>query len=147
MHGGWIFKSEPHVFSFEHLREMAGQEAIWDGVRNYQARNFLRGTCKLGEPVLFYHSSCPVPGIAGLAEITKEGFPDPTAEHEDPPRWFAVSVGKPRRLGRFVPLTELRAAPGLGDLALLQRGTRLSVLPITRAHFQLILQLAGETRL
>ena len=147
----WLMKSEPDEFSIEAL-EKVGREP-WTGVRNYQARNFRRKDRKVGDGILFYHSNCAVPGVAGLAEVVSEAYPDPTqfqkkSDYFDPgskpeePRWWLVDVGFKRRFRRTVSLDELRGhADKLGDFALLKRGNRLSVLPVTAAQYKHILSL------
>lgn len=149
----WLFKSEPHVFSFDDLWRSKGRRTMWDGIRNYQARNLIRDEMQVGDGVLYYHSSCPEPGVAGLAEIVSEPYADPTqfdpeAKYFDPkstpdnPRWMLVDVLATARLGRFLPLSELRENPALGGLELLRRGNRLSVQPVEEADWSRILSLA-----
>ncbi|HEU0151928.1 MAG TPA: EVE domain-containing protein [Arenimonas sp.] len=148
----WLMKSEPEEFSIEAL-EKVGREP-WTGVRNYQARNFMMKDMKVGDGILFYHSNCAVPGVAGLAEVVSDAYPDPTqfqkkSDYYDPgskpdePRWWMVDVGFVRRLKRTVSLDDMRAeAEALGeDFALLRRGNRLSVLPVTAAQYKHILSL------
>ncbi|WP_460455691.1 EVE domain-containing protein [Arenimonas alkanexedens] len=148
----WLMKSEPDEFSIEAL-EKVGSEP-WTGVRNYQARNFMMKDMKVGDGILFYHSNCKVPGVAGLAEVVSDTYPDPTqfqkksdyydaASKPDEPRWWMVDVGFVRRLKRTVSLDDMRAeAEALGeDFALLRRGNRLSVLPVTAAQYKHILSL------
>jgi len=147
----WLMKSEPEEFSIDDL-ERVGTEP-WTGVRNYQARNFMLQEMKVGDPVLFYHSNCSPPGIAGLAEVASEPYPDPTqfdrkSDYHDPgskpeqPRWWLVDVRFVRKLARVIPLEELKAqADTLGEFALLRRGNRLSVLPVSKAQFRHILSL------
>jgi predicted RNA-binding protein with PUA-like domain len=148
----WLVKSEPEVFSFEDLWRARGRTTRWDGVRNYQARNFLRDELRVGDGVLFYHSSCEPPGVAGLARVARAGYPDPTQfdprdPHFDPespreePRWYAVDVQATRRPAHFVSLEELRAEPGLAGMSLLRRGNRLSVLPVSAAEWKIVLRL------
>ena len=144
----WLVKSEPDEFSIDALQRVGVEP--WSGVRNYQARNFLR-QMKLGDGVLLYHSSCPVPGVAGVAKVAVAAFPDPTqfdsaSDYHDPkskpeePRWFAVDIAFVRKFKRVIPLTELQDhADSLGDFALLRRGNRLSVLPVTAAQWKTIL--------
>jgi predicted RNA-binding protein with PUA-like domain len=146
----WLMKSEPDEFSIDDL-ERVGREP-WGGVRNYQARNFMR-EMKRGDGVLFYHSSCAVPGVAGIAEVVEEAAPDPlqfdrksdyydAASKREEPRWDLVEVGFKRKLARVVTLEEIKAqADRLGEFALIQRGSRLSVLPVTAAQWKLILAL------
>ncbi|MEW6325817.1 MAG: EVE domain-containing protein [Nitrospirota bacterium] len=146
----WLMKSEPNVFSIDDLRRADGQTTIWDGVRNYQARNFLRHEIKPGDGVLFYHSSADPPGIAGEAVVVRDGYPDPTAfdpkdPHYDPksnparPLWYAVDV-KFVRACRLIPLARLRAIPALSSMVLLKRG-RLSVQPVTEEEWRTIMAL------
>ena len=148
----WLMKSEPDEFSIEAL-EKVGREP-WTGVRNYQARNFMMKDMKVGDGILFYHSNCAVPGVAGLAEVVSVAYPDPTqfekksdyydaASKPEEPRWWLVDVGFVRRFKRTVSLDELRAeVDALGDdFALLRRGNRLSVLPVTAAQYKHILSL------
>jgi predicted RNA-binding protein with PUA-like domain len=148
----WLMKSEPDEFSIEAL-EKVGREP-WTGVRNYQARNFMMKDMKVGDGILFYHSNTAVPGVAGLAEVVSDAYPDPTqfqkksdyydaASKPDEPRWWLVDVGFVRRLRRVVSLDDMRAeAEALGeDFALLRRGNRLSVLPVTAAQYKHILSL------
>lgn len=153
----WLFKSEPHVYSIDDLaREKTG---VWEGVRNYQARNFLRDGVRVGDTVLFYHSSCKVPAIVGLAEVVRAAYPDPAqfdprSAYHDPkaspeqPRWVAVDVAFRCKLARPVSRDDLRACPELADMALLRRGQRLSILPITESEWQLLsaLMAAGASQ-
>jgi len=150
----WLMKSEPDAFSIDDLARV-GREP-WSGVRNYQARNYMMKDMRVGDGVLFYHSNTAEPGIAGLADVASEPYPDPTqfvkkSPYFDPkstreePRWWLVDVGFVRRFARVVTLAELKAdADRLGDFPLLQRGTRLSVLPVTPAQWRRILTLAQE---
>ncbi|MEJ7745689.1 MAG: EVE domain-containing protein [Luteimonas sp.] len=147
----WLMKSEPDDFSIDHLQRVGIEP--WTGVRNYQARNFMR-SMHVGDGVLFYHSSTEVPGIYGLAEVASEPYPDPTqfnkkskyfdekSTREDP-RWSLVDVKFVRKLKRGIPLDEIRGqAEALGeDFALIRRGTRLSVLPVTAAQWKILLSL------
>ena len=141
----WLMKSEPYVFSYEDLIQVKREG--WDGVRNYQARNFMR-EMKKGDLVIFYHSNATPPGAAGVAKIVKEAEPDPTqfdpeSNYFDPksspenPRWDWVTLGPKKRL-KFVSLDELRAMPELEECRLLARGNRLSVIPLTEAEFDAI---------
>jgi len=127
----------------------------WDGVRNYQARNFMRDEMKVGDGVLFYHSSVDPPGVVGIAEVAREGHPDPTAFdpddiHHDPksdpenPRWYMVDVRFVRAFPRMVTLEELKAAPGLENMKVTQRGMRLSVQPVTPEEWEIVLRLADR---
>lgn len=148
----WLIKSEPETFSIDDLKAAPGRRTCWDGVRNYQARNFMRDEMKRGDLIFFYHSNCPEPGIAGIAKVVKEGYPDHTAfdpndDHFDPksdpeqPIWYMVDVQLQRKLKRLIPLAELRkySDAALRDFALLRRGNRLSVLPVSVEHWHFIL--------
>lgn len=145
----WLMKSEPDVFSIDDLKRVKVEP--WNGVRNYQARNFIREMRK-GDGVLIYHSSCVVPGVAGLATVASAPYPDPTqfdpkGEYFDAgsdrgaPRWTLVDVRFQRKLKRVITLEEIKALPKLGDFALTRRGNRLSVLPVTAAQWEMILGL------
>ena len=148
----WLMKSEPDVFSIDDLKNRPNQTEPWDGVRNYQARNMLRDDIKKGDLAFFYHSSCEVPGIVGIIETAKEGYPDPTAfipkhRYYDPkskpdnPAWYLVDVKFKRKLKRVIPLTELRDKKPLQNMKLLQKANRLSVMPITKKEWEYILSL------
>lgn len=148
----WLMKSEPETFGIDDLQNRAGQTEHWDGVRNYQARNMMRDMMKIGDGVFFYHSNCDEPGIAGIAEIVREAYPDftaidPDSQYFDPksspdnPRWFMVDVRLIRKLQRTITLKELKNHPELQDLALLKRGNRLSVIPVSEQQWQFILEL------
>jgi predicted RNA-binding protein with PUA-like domain len=150
----WLFKSEPDAFSIDDLAAAPKQTSAWDGVRNFQARNMLRDSIKKGDEAFFYHSSCAVPGIAGIISIAKQGYPDVTAfdakhDHYDPdskrdaPRWFVVDVKLKRKLARVITLDELRAhaAKRLSEFVLLRRGNRLSVMPVAKKDWDFILTL------
>jgi predicted RNA-binding protein with PUA-like domain len=145
----WLFKSEPDVFSIDDLARAPKQTTFWNGVRNFQARNLLRDEIKVGDGVIFYHSSADPPGAAGLAEVTRAGYPDPTqfdsrSEYHDPdatpdaPRWFMVDIRFSEKFARFVPLDELRASAELKEMVLLRRGSRLSVQPVSPAEWKAI---------
>ena len=155
----WLFKSEPSVFGIDHLAKAKQQTAAWDGVRNYQARNFMRDDMKVDDLGFFYHSSCDVPGIVGVVRVVREAYPDKTAfqkghHHFDPdsdpknPRWLMVDVRLEQRFARVVALEQLRAhANGaLQDLLILKRGNRLSITPLTAEQWQFILSLADANR-
>jgi predicted RNA-binding protein with PUA-like domain len=150
----WLFKSEPDVFSFEDLKLRPGRTEPWTGVRNYQARNFMRDAMKPGDLALFYHSSCPEPGVAGVVRVAGAAYPDstqfdPASEYFDPksqpsaPRWMMVDVTWEADLPQFVSLDRLRSDPALGQMVILRRGNRLSITPVTRTEFQRILQLGA----
>lgn len=148
----WLMKSEPDAFGIDDLAARAGQTEHWDGVRNYQARNMMRDQMRVGDRVFFYHSNCEEPGIVGIAEVVREGYPDHTAfdphakyfdAGSDPanPRWFMVDVRYVRHLRRNISLKELRAyAEGpLRELPLLRKGNRLSIMPVTADQWEFIL--------
>ena len=149
----WLMKSEPSTFGVEHLAKKPGRRAAWDGVRNYTVRNMLRDQMKVGDLAFFYHSSCEVPGIYGVVRIVREGYPDPTAFKRghahfdvgsDPatPRWFMVDVALVRKLRRPITLETLHAnAKTLGDLLILKRGNRLSIVPVSAEQWQAVLAL------
>lgn len=148
----WLMKSEPDEFSIDDLRKARRRTECWDGVRNYQARNMMRDEMKKGDLAFFYHSSCAIPGVAGIMEIVREGYPDETAfdpqdKHYDPksdpdnPRWFHVDVKFVRKLRRVISLSELRMQRQLQGLSLLRRGNRLSVMPVSEEHWDYILSL------
>jgi len=151
----WLLKSEPSVFSVQDLQQRPQQTEPWDGVRNYQARNMLRDQMQVGDLAFFYHSNCETPGIVGIVEIVTPGYPDTTAfdpnhKYYDPkgtpeqPRWYRVDVRFVRELPRVVTLRELKLRAELSDLPLVQRGNRLSVMPVSVEAWQLILQLAAS---
>lgn len=141
-------KSEPDECSIDDALAAPGATVPWTGVRNYQARNFMRDTMRIGDGVLFYHSSCPQPGIAGIAQVASTTRSDPTQfdpqspyfdakSKPDAPRWLLLDV-KALRKTRLLGLPELRANPALADMTLLQRGSRLSITPVSEAHWRLI---------
>lgn len=143
-------KSEPDAYSIDDL-ERDGRE-MWDGVRNYQARNMMRDDMRVGDDVLFYHSNCKEPAIVGLAKVASEAYPDPTQfdpdsgyydpkSDPDDPRWLLVDVEFVRKLARPIPLSELKAHPALDGMLLTRRGNRLSVMPVSDAHQDVILGL------
>ena len=148
----WLMKSEPSVYSIDDLKSMQRSTDHWDGVRNYQARNMLRDQMKVGDQAFFYHSNCEVPGIVGLIEIVRAGYPDHTAfdaasKYFDPksdpdnPRWFMVDVKYLRHTRRVIPLAELKAHARLKNMPLVRKGNRLSVMPVSKAEWQFILSL------
>lgn len=153
----WLFKSEPDVFSFDDLLAAPGQTTGWEGVRNYQARNFLRDDVRVGDRVLYYHSSADPAGVAGIAEVVRAAYPDATAldpasEYHDPkstseaPIWVAVDVRAAERFARVVTLDELRAEPALAEMLVLRRGNRLSVTPVSPAEFAAVRRLGRAVR-
>ncbi|RKP40105.1 PUA-like domain-containing protein, partial [Dimargaris cristalligena] len=162
----WLMKAEPESrfvkgvdvkFSIDDLDNMPNKISSWDGVRNYEARNILRDKMKVGDLALFYHSSCKIPGIAGVVKVVREGYPDHTAcdpEHpyfdakvkaKDPAKWYMVDVQLVKKLDRFVPLKELQAYKSgpLSSMSLLSRG-RLSIQPVTESEFEFIQGLANR---
>ena len=149
----WLFKTEPGCFSFDDLKARPGSTEQWDGVRNFQARNFLRDSIKIGDRVLFYHSNIAEPGIVGLAEVVREGYPDstalnPNADHFDPkatvdkPIWYMVDVRYVEPLKNCVTLERIKQNPLLADMPLVKR-SRLSIQPVTGAEWNIILTMGG----
>jgi predicted RNA-binding protein with PUA-like domain len=149
----WLFKTEPSTFSFDDLWNATGRITAWDGVRNYQARNMLRDEIKTGDLVFVYHSSSDPTGIAGIAEVVRAGYPDPTAldpndPHYDPkskaesPSWYLVDIRAVKPLPRLITLDELRKVKGLEKMVLLQRGSRLSVQPVRPEEWEIIASIA-----
>lgn len=145
----WLMKSEPETFSFQDLKARPKQREPWDGVRNYQARNFMRDDMKVGDLVLFYHSNTKPPGIVGIAEIVSEPYPDPTAfdkksNYYDPkskkeqPTWILVDVGFKEGFKTMVTLEMMKEMTELQDMRVLQRGNRLSITPVTSKEFKAI---------
>ena len=148
----WLMKSEPDAFSIDDLKRVGTEP--WDGVRNYQARNFMRDGMQVGDKVLFYHSNTKVPGIAGIATVASEAYPDesqfnPKSKYHDPkstresPRWHLVDVAFERKLKRVIPLEEIKQhADQLGEeFALIRKGNRLSVFPVSAAQYDYLLSL------
>jgi predicted RNA-binding protein with PUA-like domain len=146
----WLMKSEPDTFSIDDLKKR-GREP-WDGVRNYQARNYMRDGMRVGDGVFFYHSNCAEPGIVGLAEVASDAYPDPSqfnpksdyfdaGASRDNPRWLLVDVAFVRKFKRTITLKELQALPALAEMPLVRKGNRLSVLPVTAAEWKTILAL------
>tara|TARA_B110001454_G_scaffold219202_1_gene251978 strand:+ start:68643 stop:69086 length:444 start_codon:yes stop_codon:yes gene_type:complete len=140
-------KSEPDVFSIDHLKK--DKTTLWEGVRNYQARNFMMNDMKEGDEVLFYHSSCEPPGIAGLAVITKEKQPDPSQfdkkskyfdskATKEKPIWYCVEVGFEKKFNEIITLEKLKSTKELSELLVLKRGQRLSIQPVTKTDFEWI---------
>ena len=149
----WLMKSEPDEFSIDDLVRAPKKTVPWFGVRNYQARNFMRDAMRVGDGVLFYHSSCEVPGIGGLATVASAPYPDATqfdrkSPYFDPkatradPRWVLVDVKLVRKT-RLVPLDELRARADLADMVVLRRGNRLSITPVTPREWAIVTKLAA----
>ena len=146
----WLMKSEPDTFSIDDLKARGSEP--WDGVRNYQARNFMRDGMRVGDGVFFYHSNCAEPGIVGLAKVASEAYPDPSqfdpkSDYFDPgasrdnPRWMLVDVAFVRKLKRTITLKEMQALPALSGMALVRKGNRLSVMPVDAEDWRTILAL------
>lgn len=146
----WLMKSEPDEFGIDDLKNRPNQIEPWDGVRNYQARNMLRDAMQVGDQVFFYHSSCQAPGIVGVMEIARAGYPDdkafdPHDKHFDPksnadkPTWFRVDVKFVEQFTRTISLSALKQHSALNDLALVRRGNRLSIMPVSSEQWALIM--------
>lgn len=144
----WLMKSEPDVFSIDDLKRVRVEP--WDGIRNYQARNFMRDEMRIGDQAFFYHSNCDEPGIVGIMKVASKPYPDhtqfePDSRYHDPksdpdnPRWILVDVRFVRKLKRTVTLAEMRREPELEGMRLLMRGNRLSVMPVDKPHWDHIL--------
>ncbi len=149
----WLMKSEPSEFSIDDLAKAKEQSVAWFGVRNYLARNFMRDRMKIGDDVLFYHSSCPAPGVAGLAKVSTNAYPDETQFDKkskyfdakatrETPRWMLVDVQLVKKT-RLVSLAEMRQTKALEDMLILQRGNRLSITPVTAGQWKAVLKLAA----
>ena len=150
MKNHWLMKSEPDAFSIDDLKRK--KREAWDGVRNYQARNYMRDGMRVGDTVFFYHSNCAEPGIVGIAEVATDAYPDPSqfdpkskyfdaGSSRDNPRWMLVDVKFVKKLKRAITLKELQADPALDGMVLLRKGSRLSVQPVEAAHWEHILGL------
>lgn len=148
----WLMKSEPDVFSIDDLKTK--KSTSWDGVRNYQARNFMRDEMKKGDLVLYYHSNCDVPGVYGVGKVIKEAYPDhtqfdPKSEYYDPkakkdePRWFMVDVGYVKKFKTPVSLEQMKTVKVLEDMLVLRKGNRLSITPVENKHFEKVQELGG----
>lgn len=146
----WLFKSEPETFSIDHLAKLPKQTSAWDGVRNYQARNFMRDQMQVNDTGFFYHSNCKVPGIVGIVKVVKQSYPDhtafdPNSKYYDPksspanPRWFMVDVKLIEKFPSCIALQELRNNVKLKDILLLRPGNRLSITPVSAKEWQAIL--------
>lgn len=144
----WLMKTEPSTYSWEDLKSQPGQKDYWDGIRNYQARNFMRDM-KIGDRVLFYHSQVQPPLIVGIAKVVKAAYPDPTqfdpqSKYFDPkstpdnPRWDVVDIQSDKEFDAPIPLTLLRETPGLEDMVLLRKGSRLSVQPVRESEWRIV---------
>lgn len=147
----WLFKSEPNEFSIDDLKRV--KREAWNGVRNYQARNFMRDQMQIGDELLFYHSSCPRPGVVGVAKIVKTAYPDPSAwdkksayydakSSPENPRWLMVDVGFVEKFERVIELKELRENPKLKEMLILRKGNRLSITPLKKSEFEVIKKMA-----
>lgn len=146
----WVFKTEPAECSITDIQSAGASGVVWEGVRNYQARNFLRDQVKVGDQVLIHHSSCDLIGIAGIGVILTTAFPDPSQFQPQSPYfdakstpqkapWVAVQVGFVRKFDTVLTMAELRQIPGLAEMLLLKKGNRLSIMPATNAEFDLVL--------
>lgn len=153
----WLLKTEPTTFSIQDLAACPGQTTGWDGVRNYQARNFMRDDMRAGDRILLYHSNADPSAVVGTATVAGEARPDPTAfdpkdPHFDPksrreqPTWVLVEIRLERIFDAPLPLEALRGIPALKDMELLRKGSRLSVQPVRKVEFEAILKLAGKVR-
>lgn len=151
----WLIKSEPNSYSFRDLLDETDQTAEWDGVRNYQARNFMRDDMKIGDGILFYHSSSDPLAIMGLAKVVREGYPDSTAldlnsihydakSTEDNPIWYMVDIKAEKEFEEPITRDELKNTTGLEDMMLLQRGSRLSIQPVSLLQWQIITNIAAN---
>jgi predicted RNA-binding protein with PUA-like domain len=148
----WLIKSEPSEFSIDDLEKSKNQTTYWDGVRNYQARNFIRDEMKIGDKVLFYHSNTEPNAIVGVCEVVKEAYPDhtqfdskhvhynPKANKKDP-TWFMIDIKLVKKFKRLVTLEEIKANPKLAKMRLVQRGNRLSIMPVTKDEYDEIIRL------
>lgn len=148
----WLMKSEPNAFSIDDLAQLPEQTEPWDGVRNYQARNFMRDQMRPGDQVFFYHSNCEVPGVVGIMEVAGRSYPDPTAfdpqskyfdskSSPEQPRWFLVDVKYVRHTRRTISLAELKEQEFLENMHLLRKGNRLSIMPVSKEQWDYILRL------
>lgn len=143
----WLFKSEPDAFSIDELAARPEQTEHWDGIRNYQARNYLRDQVKLGDQVFFYHSSCKDVGIVGVAEVVRESYPDhsqfdPESKYYDPkstqdnPRWVMVDVKFKQKFKQILSLQRIKAMPEISEIGLVKKGHRLSIMPVSKSEWQ-----------
>ncbi len=148
----WLFKAEPHIYGIEHLKSAPKKTGRWDGIRNYQARNFLRDQVKLQDEVLIYHSSCKLIGLAGIAKVVKTAYPDPTqfnpeSDYFDPksntenPRWVSVDIQLIKSFKAIIPLAELKKYSELENMALFKQ-SRLSIQPVMQKEWEFISKLA-----
>ncbi len=148
----WLMKSEPETFSIDDLKNRPNQTEHWDGVRNYQARNMIRDQMKLNDLIFFYHSNCAIPGIVGIAQVVKTSYPDHTAfdpnskyydpkSHPDNPRWFMIDVKFKQKFKDVISLHDLKNNKILINMALVRKGNRLSVMPVTEQEWKSILEM------
>jgi len=148
----WLFKTEPSECSIDDFANAPDTAIVWEGVRNYQARNMLRDGVKTGDKVFIYHSSCKLIGVAGIARVVRSGYPDPSQfnsasvyfdskSSKDKPRWVAVDLIFERKLPAIIPLDKLKSSAKLSELPVVQKGSRLSVMPVNEAQWQTIMQL------
>ena len=146
----WLIKSEPDAYSIDDLERDSVE--MWDGIRNYQARNTMRDDMKVGDKVFFYHSNCKEPGIVGIAKVASKPYPDPTQfdkkskyfdakSSKDDPRWYLVDMAFVRKTKRNLTLTEIKAQKSLDDMILTRKGNRLSIMPVSKKHWNKILSL------
>ena len=146
----WLMKSEPDTYSIDDLKR--DKTEMWDGIRNYQARNMMRDDMQVGEKIFFYHSSCAQPAIVGIAKVASKPYPDPTqfdpeSRYFDPkssrenPRWHLVDVRYVRKMKRPITLAEIKSHPGLADMVLTRRGNRLSIMPVTDDEWDIVLSM------
>lgn len=146
----WLFKTEPDAFSIDDLSNKPNQIEHWDGIRNYQARNFLRDNVKCGDQVFIYHSSCKNVGIAGLAEVVKEAYADhtqfdPESNYYDPksspdnPRWVMVDIQFKQKFAQILPLKDIKSMPQISEIGLVKKGHRLSIMPVQKTEFDYLL--------
>lgn len=151
----WLMKSEPETFGIDDLMKRQKQTEHWDGVRNYQARNFMRDQMKKGDLAFFYHSNCKIPGIVGIVEIVEEAYPDFTAfdpqskyfdadSSPNKPRWYMVDIRFKEKFSQIISLEELKHIPALNNMPLVRKGNRLSVMPVTEAEWKAILKHAQK---
>ncbi len=151
----WLFKSEPEVFSIDDLKNCKNETSTWEGIRNYQARNFLRDTAKLNDKVLFYYSSAIPTGVVGTAKIIKEGYIDHFAFDKkseyydeksklDKPQWYMVDIQFESKFQKIITLEEIKSYKELANMRLVQKGNRLSVFPITKSEYDFILKLGSK---
>ena len=152
----WLMKTEPDAFSIDDLASRPKKTEPWDGVRNYQARNMMRDEMKKGDQVFFYHSNCAQPGIVGIAEVVKTGYPDftafdPDTKYYDPksdpdnPRWYMVDIKYKRKTHRTISLHELKTYKTLAEMPLVRKGNRLSIMPVSKKHWDFILKQEDRT--